>query len=128
MLTVEPSEGDAPDAPDAQAAAAMDVDRHLPSPAPEGWRVEEPRGADDVIRIIETAAGKIVVLLSRGEDSDMVNLAVGMFPPADAPYVTDERARSVLRAFRRRGTFVENNHSPLARAPGMRVFVAPTHR
>ena len=58
----------------------------------------------------------------------MVKLAVGMFPPADAPYVTDERARSVLRAFRRRGTFVEDNHAPLARAPGTRVFVAPTHR
>ena len=123
-LTVEPTEGDGPVE---GAATTSDVARHMPDPVPEGWRVVVSDKHPDTVRNVFTPEAHIVVTLQREEGSDVVVLAVGLIPPENAPTITDDRARQVLRLFRRRGTFEERSQGPFAGAPGMRVFAAKTH-
>jgi|CZKU01.1.fsa_nt_gi Leucine-rich repeat (LRR) protein len=111
---------------DASAWASADVRNHLPSPLPAGWSIRPTREPDDVACIVSAPEAEMTVLLSTNA-GDAVKLAVSLMPPrgSRATSVGDETARALLARFRGRGAFEESASGPIARAPGMRFFVAP---
>src|ERR1019366_2355987 len=111
---------------DASAWASADVRNHLPSPLPAGWSIRPTREPDDVACIVSAPEAEMTVLLST-TGGDAVKLAVSLMPPrgSRATSVGDETARALLARFRGRGAFEESASGPIARAPGMRFFVAP---
>src|ERR1019366_3581782 len=126
-LHVEASETD-DDASVGVEGSASDVRHHLPSPLPAGWSTrattkEEP----DVACLLSAPDAELTVLLRTDPSSDVPQLVVSLMPPrGSASKVTsDDLARALLERFRGRGAFRETSSGPYARAPGMRVFVAP---
>jgi Leucine-rich repeat (LRR) protein len=114
-----------------RGAPASDVRHQLPSPLPGGWSVRPTtKEPEDVACRISVPEAELTVLLRMVPSSDQLQLVVSIGPPrgSSAKIVSDELARRMLAQFRGRGVFEESNFGPFARAPGVRMFIAPIGR
>jgi Leucine-rich repeat (LRR) protein len=120
----EPTDGPEEDPSGPEA----DVRHHLPSPLPAGWSVRATaKEPEDVACLLSAPEAAMTASIRAAEASDLRELVVSLMPTGQgvARTVSDDTARGLLGHFRRRGAFAETSAGPIARAPGMRIFIAP---